>query len=66
MVQSAGRRYGEVITFHGSLRKHYANANHSPRTRASLDFRVGVEGYFDERWQMVGKTNNHSRRKVMV
>ena len=58
--------YGEVVSFHGSSRKHYVNANHSPWTRASLDFRVGVEGYFDERWQMVGTTNDHSRRKVTV
>ena len=59
-------KYSKLIRFHGSLRKHYANANHSPWTHASLDFRVGVEGYFDEWWHMVGTTNNHSRRKVTV
>jgi len=56
--------YGEVVSFHGTSCKHHVNANHSLWTRVSLDFRVGVEGFFDPQWQMVGTTNDHSRREV--
>jgi len=58
--------YGEVISFHGSSCRHYVNPNHSLWTRLSLDFRVGVEGYFDAQWQMVGTTKDHSRREVTL
>jgi hypothetical protein len=34
--------------------------------RVSLDFRVGVEGFFDPQWQMIGTTDDHSRRKVTL
>ncbi len=58
--------YGEAVSFHGSSCRHYVNPNHSQRTRVSLDFRVGVEGYFDPCWQMVGTTDDHSRKKVTL
>jgi hypothetical protein len=58
--------YGEVASFHGSSCKHNVNANHSPWTRVSLDFRIGVEGFFDAQWQMAGTTNDHSRKKVIL
>jgi len=58
--------YGEVASFHGSSCKHTVNPNHSLWTRVSLDFRVGVEGYYDPQWQMSGTTNDHSRRKVTL
>jgi hypothetical protein len=58
--------YGEVVSFHGSSCRHYVNANHSLWTRVSLDFRVGVEGFFDAQWQMLGTTNDHPRRKVTL
>ena len=58
--------YGEVTSFHGSSCRHYVNPNHSLWTRVSLDFRVGVEGYFDAQWQMVGTTKDHSRREVTL
>jgi len=58
--------YGEVVSFHGSSCRHNVNANHSPWTRVSLDFRVGVEGFFDAQWQMIGTTNDHSRRKITL
>lgn len=38
---------GQVIAFHGSACRHYVNSNASNKTRASMDFRVGVEGFFD-------------------
>eukprot|EP00585_Thalassiosira_rotula_P022890 CAMPEP_0196224268 /NCGR_PEP_ID=MMETSP0912-20130531/48320_1 /TAXON_ID=49265 /ORGANISM="Thalassiosira rotula, Strain GSO102" /LENGTH=178 /DNA_ID=CAMNT_0041503541 /DNA_START=42 /DNA_END=575 /DNA_ORIENTATION=+ len=53
--------YGEVVSFHGTSCRHYVGANHSLWTRVSLDFRVGVEGFFDAQWQMAGTTNDHSR-----
>jgi hypothetical protein len=58
--------YGEVASFHGSSRAHHVNPNRSLWTRVSMDFRVGVEGYFDPDWQMNGTTNDHNRRKVTV
>lgn len=58
--------YGEVVAFHGSSCKHYVNANHSNKTRVSLDFRVGVKGYFDPDWQMAGTTDDHHRRVVRL
>ncbi|KAL3827129.1 hypothetical protein ACHAXA_002364 [Cyclostephanos tholiformis] len=58
--------YGEVVSFHGSSRRHYVNPNRSLWTRVSLDFRVGIGGYFDPDWQMNGTTNDHNRRKVNV
>lgn len=58
--------FGEVASFHGSSCWHYVNANHSVQSRVSLDFRVGVEGYFDPHWQMIGTTDDHSRRSVTV
>lgn len=55
---------GEVISWHGSSRKHYVNPNASINTRVSIDFRIGVEGYFDPLWEMQGTTDDHSRKKV--
>eukprot|EP00536_Pseudo-nitzschia_multiseries_P006204 jgi/Psemu1/286300/fgenesh1_pg.129_\ len=59
-------KIGEVISWHGSSRKHYVNPNASVNTRVSLDFRIGVEGYFDPLWEMQGTTDDHSRKKVDV
>eukprot|EP00533_Pseudo-nitzschia_delicatissima_P010455 CAMPEP_0116095396 /NCGR_PEP_ID=MMETSP0327-20121206/9640_1 /TAXON_ID=44447 /ORGANISM="Pseudo-nitzschia delicatissima, Strain B596" /LENGTH=340 /DNA_ID=CAMNT_0003587059 /DNA_START=98 /DNA_END=1120 /DNA_ORIENTATION=- len=57
---------GEAISWHGSSRKHYVNPNASKNTRVSLDFRIGVEGYFDPLWEMQGTTDDHSRKKVEI
>ena len=59
-------KVGEAITWHGSSRKHYVNANASSNTRVSLDFRIGVEGYFDPFYQMQGTTDDHTRKKVVL
>lgn len=58
--------FAEVASFHGSSCSHYINANHSLWTRVSLDFRVGIEGFFDPNWQMIGTTDDHSRKKVTL
>jgi len=57
---------GEAISWHGSSRRHYVNPNTSINTRVSIDFRIGVEGYFDPHWEMQGTTDDHSRRKVEI
>ena len=59
-------KIGEVISFHGSSCRHYVNANSSTNTRVSLDFRVGVQGFFDPYWQMKGTTDDHGRREVSL
>jgi hypothetical protein len=58
--------YGEVASFHGSSRSHYVNPNRSLWSRVSMDFRVGIKGYYDPDWQMNGTTNDHNRRKVTI
>lgn len=57
---------GEVVSFHGSSCRHFVNANASNNTRVSIDFRVGVEGFFDPYWQMKGTTDDHGRREATV
>lgn len=57
---------GQVISFHGSSCRHYVNANATNNTRVSLDFRIGVQGYFDPYWQMKGTTDDHGRREVTI
>jgi hypothetical protein len=59
-------RPGQLILFHGSSCRHYLNPNESSHTRVSMDFRVGVEGFFDAEWEMRGTTDDHSRCKVRV
>jgi hypothetical protein len=41
-------------------------ANPTAATRMSLDFRVGVEGYFDPAWTMRGTKADHNRREVVL
>lgn len=55
---------GEVISFHGSSCRHYVNTNRTELTRVSMDFRVGVEGFFDPFWRMKGTTDDHGRTEV--
>lgn len=57
-------KVGEIVAFHGSSCRHYVNANSSAHTRMSMDFRVGVEGFYDTEWAMKGTTDDHSRREV--
>ena len=57
---------GQGISFHGSSCRHFVNANTSNNTRVSLDFRIGVQGFFDPFWQMKGTTDDHGRREVTI
>jgi hypothetical protein len=61
-----GPMAGEVVSFHGSSCKHYVPANTSNFTRVSLDFRIGVEPYFDAKWKMPGTMSDHIRKKVIL
>jgi hypothetical protein len=57
---------GQVVSFHGSSCRHYVNPNQSTFTRVSLDFRVGVGGFFDPYWQMRGTTDDHGRQELKL
>ena len=57
---------GQIAVFHGSSRKHHVPANSTRFTRMSLDFRIGVEGYFDPAWMMRGTKADHNRREVLL
>jgi hypothetical protein len=57
---------GEAIAFHGSSCRHYVNPNETENTRVSLDFRIGVQKYFDPFWTMRGTTDNHGRREITI
>ena len=57
---------GEVIVFHGSSCRHYVNLNQTTFTRVSMDFRVGVEGWFDPHWEMCGTTDDHTRSEFKL
>jgi len=57
---------GEIISFHGSSCRHYVNANSTRKTRMSIDFRVGVEGFFDPYWVMQGTSDDHGRQEVQL
>lgn len=57
---------GDIISFHGSSCRHFVNANTTQYTRVSMDFRVGIQGYFDPHWQMKGTTDDHGRREVFM
>lgn len=57
---------GDIIAFHGSSRRHYVNTNETCNTRASFDFRVGVQGFFDPSWEMQGTDNDHTRREFTL
>lgn len=53
---------GEVAAFHGALCRHYAPPNNTPLTRCSLDFRIGIEGFFDPTWRAPGVPRSHGWR----
>jgi len=57
---------GEMGVFHGSSCRHYIPANGSDCTRISLDFRVGIGGYYDTEYLMVGSKDDHCRRTVRL
>lgn len=59
-------QHGEIVSFHGSYCSHYVPANKTSYTRASLDFRVGIEGLFDPKWSMIGTKADHNRREVKI
>jgi hypothetical protein len=59
-------KVGQAACFHGSSCRHFAPANGTQNARVSLDFRVGVEGFFDPEWSMAGTKADHDRRTFAV
>jgi len=55
---------GQVSVFHGTSCRHYVPPNKTRYTRVSLDFRVGVQDYFDPHWKMRGTKDDHFRRTI--
>jgi len=53
---------GQAVAFHGTSKKHKVGPNASHATRASIDFRVGIETYFDPKWSMAGTKADHDRK----
>ena len=58
--------YGEIAMFHGSLLHHYAESNRSCYTRISLDFRIGIDKYFDPNYVMKEAKGKHGWRKISL
>uniref|UniRef100_A0A7S1AML5 Fe2OG dioxygenase domain-containing protein n=1 Tax=Noctiluca scintillans TaxID=2966 RepID=A0A7S1AML5_NOCSC len=46
--------YGTIAMFHGTVCRHFVPANPSNFTRVSLDFRVGVDEFYDPAWRLAG------------
>jgi len=58
--------YGEVLSFHGSSLRHYLPPNKTRYSRVSLDFRVGIKGFFDPNWKLRGTLEDHSRMEISL
>ena len=56
---------GEIGAFHGTSHKHHVPPNPTKSTRVSIDFRVGVEGFYDSKWSMAGTSDEHTRTVVI-
>ncbi|CAE8592610.1 unnamed protein product [Polarella glacialis] len=57
---------GEIAMFHGTLVRHYAPGNPSEFLRASMDFRIGVDTFFDPQWRLEGLQHSHGRREITL
>ena len=60
--EPSGTQLGQVFVFHGSSCRHYVPPNPTSFSRVSLDFRIGVEGFFDPQWKLRGTKCDHKRR----
>lgn len=58
--------YGEAAVFHGTLCRHFAPPNGSACTRVSLDFRIGIGGYFDPDWALESVRAQHTRKAIRL
>ena len=59
-----GTDVGYVSSFFGSGCSHYVNENRSEYTRVSLDFRIGIEPFYDPNWSKIGTRDDHLRRCI--
>ena len=57
---------GQVAVFYDTFCRHKVPPNPSAHTRASLDFRVGVEGCFDPKWVLRGTLDDHHRASIVL
>jgi hypothetical protein len=57
---------GYASSFFGTGFSHYVNSNSSKVTRVSLDFRVGIEPFYDPNWVQIGTRDDHFRRHVQM
>ncbi len=62
--QPLGTDVGYASSFFGSGCSHFVNENISDKTRISLDFRVGIEPFYDPNWSKIGTRDDHFRRCV--
>ena len=58
--------YGCIAAFHGTLCRHHVPPNQSWHTRISIDFRVGVDRFFDPSWQLKAAKSQHGRRECTL
>lgn len=58
--------YGFFLAFHGSLCRHHVPPNPSSYTRVSMDFRVGVDRFFDSTWHLKTAKAQHGRRDIYL
>jgi len=61
-----GVLFGQLASFHGTTLRHYVPPNTTHFTRVSLDFRVGIKGYFDYKWRMRGTVLDHTRKELVL
>jgi hypothetical protein len=61
-----GTDVGHVSSFFGSGCSHYVNENKSECISVSLDFRVGIEPFYDPLWSKIGTRDDHLRRSIQM
>lgn len=57
---------GQIAMFHGTLVRHYAPPNPTNFLRVSMDFRVGIERYYDPKWKLEGLQHYHGRHTITL
>lgn len=52
--------------FHGSLCNHYVPMITEPYTRVSMDFRIGIDKYFDSNYEEKDVKAKHGRKLIVL
>ena len=58
--------YGQMAHFFGTKIRHFAPTNETELTRLSLDFRIGIEPYFDPKWVNKEAKAQHGRKRIVM